>query len=240
MKLYLALFIGLLFLTPAMMPAAAPNPAGLWEGILQTPNGDLTFVFNLHRDSEIWVAEMDIPQQGISELPLKTVKVDGAAVSIALPGQGDPHYDGKLSDDGKTINGTFSQAGTSFPLNLKWKSEPRAASKPQANSGDVQVLEGIWEGTLDANGTTLHTHFNFTKNADGTISGTFAVVEQGATDLAINGISRMGDTVKLDLKIVGGTYTGTLSKDNSSITGKLSQGGMDVTLNLLRKKSDKP
>ena len=239
MKSYFTLLIGLLLLTP-ITRAAAPDPAGLWEGAIGTPNGDLTFVFNLHRDGGKWVAEMDIPQQGVSELPLKAVKVDGGAVSIVLPGQGDPHYDGKLSDDGKTINGTFSQGGTSLPLNLKWKSEPRAVSKPQANSGDVQVLEGVWEGTLDENGATLHTRFNFAKSADGSITGTFEVAEQGATDLAINGISRVGDTVKLDLKVVGGTYTGTLSKDGSSMTGKLSQGGMDVALNLQRRKSDKP
>jgi len=237
MKSYVALVAGLLFAATALV--AATNPAGLWEGTLKTPNGDIGFVFNLHKDGDHWAAEMDIPIQGLSEMPLKDVKVDGAAVTIALPGPGDPHYDGKLSDDGKTISGNFNQGDNSLPMDLKWKSEPRAVSKTQANSGDVQALEGVWEGTLDVNGSTLHVHFNFTRNADGSISGTLDSVEQGANGLPINGISRTGDTVKLDLKVIGGSYEGTLDKDASTLTGQLTQGGTSLPLTMQRKKAEK-
>jgi len=237
MKLCVALFTGVVLLAPAVT-LAATNPAGLWEGTLKTPNGDLGFVFNLHRDGDKWAAEMDIPLQGLSELPLKDVKVDGATVSFAIPGPGDPHYDGKLSDDGKTITGNFNQ-GAAIPLDLKWKSEPRSVSKAAPNSGQVQVLEGVWEGTLDANGNLLRLRFNFTKNADGSISGTIDSVDQGANGLAITTITRKGDSVNLDVKIIGGGFQGDLDKDAATMKGSWSQGGSSLPLTLQRKKPEK-
>jgi hypothetical protein len=237
MKRYRAVLAGLLLLAPAAV-LAATNPAGVWGGTLKTPNGDIGFVFNLHRDGDKWAAEMDVPMQGVSGLPLSNVKVDGAAIGFPLPGAGDPHYDGKLSEDGKTISGNLTAGGQPIPLDLKWKSEPRAVEKAPANTGEVQVLEGVWEGVLDANGNQLHLRFNFTKNADGSITATFDSVDQGANGLPIASIARTGDTVKMDLKAVGGTYEGTLNKDASAMTGTFTQGG-SFPLNLQRKKAEK-
>jgi uncharacterized protein len=236
MKKYVAVFAGLLLAAPAAV-LAATNPAGVWEGTLATPNGDIGFVFNLHRDGDKWAAEMDIPVQGLSGFPVANVKVDGAAISFPLPGPGDPHYDGKLSEDGKSIAGNFTQGGQAIPLNLKWKSEPRAVEKAPANTGDVRVLAGVWEGVLETHGQQLHVRFNFTKNADGGITATFDSVDQGANGLPVASIARTGDTVKLDMKAIGCSYEGTLNKDTSAMTGTFTQGD-GVPLNLQRKKAD--
>jgi hypothetical protein len=236
MKSHLAALAGLLL--PAAVLAAV-NPAGTWEGSLKTPNGDVGFVFNLHQDGGNWVGEMDIPAQHISEMPLNAVKVDGAAVSFVLPGPGDPRFDGKLSEDGKTLAGNFSQGGGSFPLELKWKSEPKAVVRAPANSGEVQVLEGVWEGALDANGAVLHLRFNFTKNSDGSITGTIDSIDQGASGIPITSIARTEDSVKLDVKAVAGSYEGKLDKEASTLTGTWTQGGGTLPLTLQRQKAEK-
>jgi hypothetical protein len=240
MKRYLAVLAGLLLLAPAAV-LAATNPAGVWEGTIKTPNGDIGFLLNLHRDGDKWAAEMDVPIQGVSGLPVANVKVDGAAISFTMPGQGDPHYEGKLSEDGKTISGNLNAAGQPLPLDLKWKSEPKAVEKAApVNTGDVQVLEGVWEGALDVpGGQQLHVRFNFTKSADGSITATFDSVDQGVNGLPVNSIARTGDTVKLDLKAVSISYEGTLNKDASAMTGNFSQGGGSLPLNLLRKQAEK-
>jgi len=239
MKRYLAVFTGLLLLAPAAA-LAATNPAGVWEGTLKTPNGDIGFVFNLHRDGDKWAAELDVPMQGVSGLPLANVKVDGAAISFPMPGAGDPHYEGKLSEDGKSISGNLNAGGQAMPIDLKWKSEPRAVEKaPSVSTGDVQVLEGVWEGVLDANGTQIHVRFNFTKNADGSISATFDSVDQGVNGVPVSSIARTGDTMKMDLKTVSISYEGTLNKDASAMTGSFSQGGANLPLNLQRKQAEK-
>jgi uncharacterized protein len=239
MKRYLAILAGALLLAPAAV-LAATTPAGVWEGTIQTPNGDLGVVFNLHRDGDKWAGEADVPMQGVSGLPLINVKVDGAAISFALPAvPGDPHYEGKLSEDGKTISGNFSQGGATLPLDLKWKSEPRAVEKAPANVGDVQALEGAWEGTMDANGNAIHLRFNFTKNADGSVKATLDVASQSISGLAFNSIARTGDAVKMELKVLGASYEGTLNKDASAMTGTWSQGGGSLPLTVQRKQDEK-
>lgn len=235
MKRQLAIIAALLLLRSAAV-LAATNPAGVWEGTLSTPNGDMGIVINLHKDADQWVGEVDVPMQNVSGLPLSNIKVEGAAISFPMPGGGDPHYDGKLSEDGKTINGTLNAGGQEFPLNLKWKSEARAVEKLPANTGEVKVLEGVWEGVLETHGTQLHLRFNFTKNADGSIKGTLDSIDQGANGLPIASISRAGDSVKLDIRVIGGSYEGTLSKDASAMTGTFTQGEA-MPLTLQRKKS---
>jgi hypothetical protein len=236
MKTYVAILAGLMLLLPSLAPAAV-NPAGLWEGTVKTPNGDLGFVFNLHLDGDKWTAEMDVPAQGVSGLPLDKVKVDGSAISFSISAPGDPQFAGKLSEDGKTISGNFSQGGSSLPLDFKWKSEPRAVTKTVANSGEVQVLDGVWEGALDINGTPLHLRLNFTKNADGSIAGTLDSPDQKVGGLRIDSISRTADSVKIEVKTIGGSFQGTLNKDSSSMTGTWTQMGNSLPLTLQRKKS---
>jgi hypothetical protein len=237
MKTYFAILAGFMLLAPSLAPAAA-NPAGLWEGSIKTPDGgDLGFVFNLHMEGDQWTAEMDVPAQGVSGVPINKIKVDGSAITLNMPGPGDPQYAGKLSEDGKTISGNFTQGGTSLPLNLKWKSEPRAVTKTSVNSGEVQVLEGVWEGALEVNGTPLHLSFNFTRNADGSIAGTVDSPDQKVSGLRIDSISRTADSVKLEVKVVGGSYQGTLNKDASTLTGSWTQMGNSFSLTLQRKKS---
>jgi len=238
MKRYTRMLAGLILLLPACLLAAA-DPAGLWEGTLKTPNGDMGFVFNVHHDGDKWAIEMDIPAQGLSGLPLKDIKVDGASVGMTMPGMGDPRYDGKLSEDGKTIAGTFNAGGMKIPMDLTWKSAPRAVEKAPANSGEVQVLEGTWEGVLDVNGQTLHVRFNFIKDSSGNVTGTFDSVDQGANGLPVSTITRTADKVKLDLRTMSISYEGTLNKDASTLTGTFTQGPGTLPLTLTRKKAEK-
>lgn len=237
MKRYFALLAACLLLASAALPAS--NPAGLWEGTLKSPAGDLGFIFNLHSDGGKWAAEIDVPMQGVSALPVAGVKVEGAAIIMSLPGPGNPHYDGKLSEDGKSISGSFNAGGQSIPMDLKWKSEPRPAEKAAGNTGDVQSLEGVWEGVLDANGTQLHIRFNFIKNADGGITATLDSLDQGANGLPVTSIARTGDTVKMDMKVISGSYEGTLNKDMSTMTGTFTQAGAPLPLTMQRKAVEK-
>jgi enterochelin esterase family protein len=232
---------GLWLLVPTAVPAAT-NPAGVWEGALKGPAGELSIVFNLHRDGGKWVAEMDFSAQGVSGLPLANVKVDGAAIGFTLPGPGNPHYAGKLSADGKDISGTFFQGGMSLPLDLKWKSEPRAGEKvaPAKNAGDIQVLEGVWEGVLAEGGNQLRARLTFTRTADGGITATFDSMDQGASQLPVTSITRTGDTVTVVLKVLAASYVGKLNKDASAMTGAWNQAGVSQPLTMQRRLRSAP
>jgi hypothetical protein len=101
----------------------------------------------------------------------------------------------------------------------------------------VQVLEGVWEGAMDINGTPLHLRLNFARNADGSIAGTVDSPDQKVTGLRIDSISRTADSVKVEVKTIGGSYQGTLNKDASTLTGTWTQMGNSLPLTLQRKKS---
>jgi hypothetical protein len=52
-------------------------------------------------------------------------------------------------------------------------------------------------------------------------------------------MARTGDTVKLDVKAIGGVYEGTLNKDASAMAGTWTQGGGSLPLSEQRKQAEK-
>ncbi|HEY7545082.1 MAG TPA: alpha/beta fold hydrolase [Blastocatellia bacterium] len=100
-----------------------PDVRGRWEGAITLPNGELDFQVNFARKEDgSWTGTIDIPSQGAKDLPLVSVSVSASAISFALADvPGDPTWKGKLSEDGKTIAGDFSQGGQTFPFKITKK-----------------------------------------------------------------------------------------------------------------------
>ena len=67
-----------------------------------------------------WTGDVSIPAQGARDLPLGGIVVDGSAVRFAIAGvPGEPTFQGTLADDGRSIEGTFTQGGQAFPFRLE-------------------------------------------------------------------------------------------------------------------------
>ena len=96
----------------------------------------------------------------------------------------------------------------------------------------VKGLEGVWQGTLDA-GEKLRLVLTVSKSADGSFSGKVDSLDQGAS-IPIEVIAVNGDSVRLELKTVGGVFEGKLSADGSELTGNFSQGGTLLPLSFKR------
>jgi uncharacterized protein (TIGR03435 family) len=108
----------------AALPAAtllAQNLAGTWQGTLevpQAPNGKLRTVVKISRaDDESFKGTFYSIDQGGQGLPTGPITVLGPAVKIPVPGIGGS-YEGKLSADGNSIAGTWTQGPRPLPLNL--------------------------------------------------------------------------------------------------------------------------
>jgi uncharacterized protein (TIGR03435 family) len=111
------LFLGVLV---ALSAAAldAQEIVGTWQGTLQVQGRDLRMVFKLTNDGGLKATIYSIDQGGGAGLP-GTVTLQGAAVKVTIPGISGA-YDGRVSGDGNTIEGTFAQAGApSLKLDLK-------------------------------------------------------------------------------------------------------------------------
>src|SRR5438309_331026 len=136
--------LGLLLLMASSTGFAAlqqDSIAGHWEGVITLPNGALNISVDFTASAVAKLsATISIPQQGAKDLPLTNVSLSGMDVAFDLPNiPGDPKFRGKLSSDGKKIEGTFSQAGNNLPCSLERKADPTAAAKDSLAGFDELV-----------------------------------------------------------------------------------------------------
>jgi uncharacterized protein (TIGR03435 family) len=111
---------GLVHITHVSAQSTAPNAAkgiaDTWQGTLHAGR-DLRIVFKITKaDDGTYKAVNYSIDQGGMPIPVKTVTLDGATVKMSVTAV-DGTYEGKLSADGNTIVGNWSQ-GSSIPLTL--------------------------------------------------------------------------------------------------------------------------
>ncbi len=96
----------------------AQDIVGSWQGTMQVQGRDLRMVFKITNEGGLKATIYSIDQGGGAGLA-GTVMLQGATVKVMVPGVGGT-YDGHVSSDGNTIEGTFAQAGApSLKLDLK-------------------------------------------------------------------------------------------------------------------------
>jgi len=227
-------FCALLAVSSASLAQTTASPAGHWEGSIAVPSMELKVLIDLALDSGgKWIGDIDIPAQRVTDMPLKGISVSGSAVAFELKiGPGEPKFNGKLSEDGTTISGDFTQAGNSLPFTLKRTGEAKvfvASKNPALPAGYV----GKWEGTLETMGGKLRLVFHLA-NKEGSADGTIDSLDQGAMGIPIDEISVTNGSIRISVHVVAGSYTGKLSEDGKTLTGEWSQGGGTLPLVLTK------
>ncbi len=98
-------------------PAPAQSLADTWQGTLHAGK-DLRVVFKISKgDDGGYKAALYSIDQGGNALPVTKITVDGSTVKMSLTAI-DGTYEGKLTADGKTINGSWTQGPNPLPLIL--------------------------------------------------------------------------------------------------------------------------
>ena len=219
------------------------NASGHWEGSIEIQGTSMLFSVDIMQSKEgTFSATISIPSQNLKGSPLINVVAKGQEVSFAMQGiPGDPSFKGKLSDDGKTISGDITQAGTTFPFKLERKGDAKSESSWQQAYGPTpakgvpgQGIEGSWQGSLSAGGASLRVILKVTKGADGSYTAKLDSPDQSIPDLPVENITLSDKSVSFEVKVVGGSYKGTLSADGSEVVGEWSQGGGSLPLTLKR------
>lgn len=96
--------------------AFAQDITGTWQGTLEAPQRALRLVMKVTREGEGLKAMFYSIDQNGQALPGANVTLQGGTFKAAIPAVGGS-YEGKLSGDGTTMSGTFTQ-GSPRPLNL--------------------------------------------------------------------------------------------------------------------------
>ena len=95
----------------------AQNITGTWQGALKVPNRELRTVVKISMGDDALKALFYSIDQGGQGLPASSVTLQGSTVKIAIAGIGG-QFEGKLSADGNTIAGTWTQGPNPLPLTL--------------------------------------------------------------------------------------------------------------------------
>ncbi len=103
-----------------------------------------------------------------------------------------------------------------------------------AFGSDPKAMVGTWMGALDVPGGKLRIVVHITQAADGTLAATMDSLDQGAMGLKLDAVAVEGEVLRLELKMVGGSFAGTISADGKKVDGTWSQSGNSLPLLLER------
>ena len=236
MKSFMAI-AALLFLTVGI--TRAQDISGDWQGTLSAGGQDLRLVLHLTKaaDNSLKGTLDSLDQPGANGIPVNSVTFKDSKLNLdvaAVHGT----YEGKLSADGKSIAGTWSQ-GMALPLEFKRsgaapaKTDTKPAPKNEINTeikpAQPSDIDGAWMGTLDTGSMKLRVVFHIVNTAEG-LTATMDSLDQGLNGMAMSAVTRDGAALKIDAKKIGGSFEGKIAADLSSIDGKWSQGGGSLPL----------
>ena len=131
------------------LPAMAQTVKGDWNGTLSTPAGGKVRILFQFRETPagLQVTLVNVDLRG-ETFPPGAATLSGKSLTIALPAL-NGSYQGTLSDDGKTISGSWTQGGRSLPLDLA-QGTITAAVLHQPEPGDLTIAAptGTLAGTI--------------------------------------------------------------------------------------------
>lgn len=107
---------------------------------------------------------------------------------------------------------------------------------PQAFSAENEAaymaqLAGTWSGKLTAGGSSLRIVFNI-RVENGAYVATMDSPDQGVKAIPVSKVTRSGSAVSIEVKMIGGVFSGELASDGGKINGMWQQSGMSFPLNL--------
>lgn len=105
---------------------------------------------------------------------------------------------------------------------------PADAQQPAQNP-----LVGTWVGDLKAGAVVLRIVFNVSFSG-GALGATMDSPDQSARGIAVSRVDLTGTDVVFEVKAAGGSYTGTLAADGSTIEGAWIQSGQSFPVTLKR------
>ena len=230
------LAVAALTLTPFC--SAQAKLAGDWRGTFDANGATFQVVWHITEAPDgTLTSTIDNVTQSIFGIKAKTTTVKGSDVRIEVddvisPNGQDIHikgsFDGTLNKEANEVSGTLMQVDPpQDPIQITFKHDPAqsstaAAAAPAATT--QPAIAGDWAGTLTAGPAQLRLVLHVTAAKDGSLSGTFDSVDQGAYGTPVNSITLKDSKLNFTIEVAHGSYEGTVNKDASEIAGTWTQG----------------
>ena len=217
----------LLVPAPSLLAQTAVDPSGHWEGSIQIPDREATFEIDLTRNARGELSgTMRSSTGNIKSFPLREVVVAGRSVSFDA--RRDQPFKGAVSADGKSISGDATLSGYVLPFNLTRTGDARITA-PETSAPIRKELEGTWNGAIAANGTSMRFDLMLANHPDGSATARLISLDEGELEIPAS-ITQKAAGIVLDVKAVGGSYSGALNADGTELTGTYRQGGLTLPL----------
>lgn len=124
------LLMNLLTLAPLRAQETPTSFEGVWSGTLATPMANLDLSFDLKKETDQWLATIDVPAQGVKGFKASATTVKGEEITIAFDAF-KATYTGTLDAGMEKITGKWAQGGLSFDLVMEKNALPKSVNRPQ-------------------------------------------------------------------------------------------------------------
>jgi len=207
----------------------AVDPAGHWEGKIEVPGMDVALEVDLAKTASGYTGTVGMPAQKLKGLPLVKVAVDGKTVTFAA--RTDQTMTGDLSDDGKTMSGTFAGAAGSVPFIMTRTGDAHVAS-PVTSAPIGKDLEGTWTTTVADTGNNVA--LTLTNHGDGTATGTLVNLSEGGLQIPVR-FTQSGSNVTFQATVADGSFSGTLNATGTELSGTWTEGTTTKVISFRKK-----
>lgn len=174
---------------------------GPWHG--QVAN--LTVVLRVEQSDGNYLAYLDSPDQGATDIPIQEFTIDGDDVNFTIASI-NGSFSGTIAAN--ALSGQWTQGGQTQPLELE--------KGPYVAHGNLSAearsqLNGTWQGTV--NNTELI--FEFVNDGDSFIAQ-LDIPSLGANDVPVGNIELTADGFSFTVAAIGASFSGTLSDSRAS------------------------
>jgi len=221
---------------PCFLSAQTPVPlAGSYTGTLQAGEAQLHLVLHVTKSADgAYHASLDSLDQGVYAIEASSTSIAAATLKLDVASVG-AHFEGKISPDHRTIDGTWSQGSASLPLTFHRQSAGAAARKP---TDAVFPVEGLWQSALEAHGMRLRLQLHVSHDTEDQLVAALDSLDQDVSGLPAVKVQLKEAAFHFEIPAVAGVFDGTLNPAKNKLNGNWSQTGAEAKLEFVR--SDQP
>ncbi len=223
----LALAIAALFAAAASGPTlaqATPDIVGEWHGYAAVATGDQMMALTITRGADGALAgefeNRDVApgrRAPVSEIVAANGRLTFRIAPLNIT------YEAAWDEAARQWRGTISRGAT--PLSFSRGLPP---AKPR-----IEGLDGLWEATVEANGTRLRQVLRIASGEWGT-NGVLDSPDQYVSNIVMTGLAREGRVVRFSIARGAGQFEGLLSEDGDELAGVFKAAGQESPISYRR------